>query len=122
MPYTLSVSADGAYIILKVTGQITRSSQMASNIENHALGKKLGINRFLVDVTEARNVDTVSDNYQFAYEDMHIPEINPGVRVAILASPGDHSHDIVETVLRNAGQAVTLFTDPEAAKRYLLGP
>lgn len=99
---------------------MTRQVGMELNIKTHALGKKLGINRYLVDVTEARNVDNTFDKYNFAYKDMKdMPEINRQARVALLVSPGDHSHDFIETVSRNTGLDVTLFTDRQMAIEYL---
>ena len=90
------------------------------NLQAHALGKKLGINRYLVDVTEARNVDNTFEKYNFAYKDMkQEPAIDKAARVAILVSPGDHSHDFIETVTRNIGLDVTLFTDRQKAIEYL---
>jgi hypothetical protein len=62
MPYTLSVSEDGSYILLKVKGEITRESSMVQNLDVHTLGRRLGINRYLVDLTEARNVETACGN------------------------------------------------------------
>lgn len=41
-------------------------------------------------------------------------------RVAGLISPGDHSHDFVETVSMNAGMFLKLFTDITEARNYLL--
>ena len=40
------------------------------NLEAHGLGKQLHVKRFLVDVTEARNVDPIGETYEFAYSDM----------------------------------------------------
>ena len=121
MGYTITPSADGKYIVLKVTGDMTRRLTMDQNLESHAMGKRLGINRYLVDVTESRNVESVIDNYRFAYEDMRqAADIDKSARVAVLVSPDDHSHDFVETAARNAGLNVTLFTDRELAVRHLL--
>ena len=122
MEYTITPSGDGKYIILKVKGNITRQSAMQMNMEAHAVGKSMGIKRYLVDVTEARNVDTDTSTYAFAHLDMRSVEgIDRTARVATLVSPGDHTHDFVETVSMNAGLDVVFFTDLEAAKRYLLG-
>ncbi|MBW1814413.1 MAG: hypothetical protein JRJ39_12290 [Deltaproteobacteria bacterium] len=75
---------------------------MKQNLEAHTLGGKLGINRYLVDVTESRNTDSVMESYDFAYEDMKNTEgIDLYARVALLVSPGDHSHDFIETVTTN---------------------
>ncbi|MEE4352071.1 MAG: hypothetical protein V2J25_04305 [Desulfatiglans sp.] len=121
MSYTIKPSDDRNYIILKVCGEINRELAMKQNLEAHALGAELGINRYLVDVTEARNVDSVISNYRFAYEEMRLPTgINVRARVATLVRPDDHSHDFVETVSRNAGLNVTIFRDREQAIQHLL--
>ena len=121
MPYEIHLSEDGKYIIAKHRGELNGESVIKGTLEAHALGRKLGITRHLMDVTEARNVDSVTSNYELAYKE--IPD-NPGidktVRVAVLVSPDDHTHDFSETVTRNAGQDVTIFRDREAAIRHLL--
>jgi hypothetical protein len=95
---------------------------MEHNRESHALGRKLGIRRYLVDLRKSRNVESLLDGYQFAYQDMpQQPEIDRSARVAILVSPGDHSHDFIETVSRNSGLDVTLFRDYEQAIAHLTG-
>ena len=121
MSYSVKPSEDGKYIILKHWGEIDRKLTTQRNLEAHALGAELGITRHLVDLTEAKHVDTVINTYEFAYKDMRLlPGINKDARVAVLVSPDDHSHDFVETVTRNAGQNVTLFRNREAAIRHLL--
>lgn len=122
MSYSISISDDKTYIIIKVKGEITGENAMNYNTESHALGRKLGISRYLVDVTEARNVDSVSRNFDFAYHDMqNRDDIDRSAHVATLVSPGDHSHDFIETVAQNAGLSVRLFTDKDAAVKYLKG-
>ncbi len=86
-----------------------------------ALGEELGLNCYLTDVTEARNEDTATSNYNYAYSEM--PKVRGGERsksrVASLVHPADHSHDFVETVSRNAGIDVRLFTDLDKALKFL---
>jgi hypothetical protein len=82
--------------------------------------RHLRIRRYLVDVTKARNTDSPSDNYAFAYADMQTAEgIDRAARVAILADPADDSHNFVETVCLNAGLIVWKFTDRTQARRFL---
>ena len=120
MPRHLEVSPDGTYIVLTIKGDIDRKLAMRYNMEAHALGKQLDIKCYLVDATESRNIETTFDNYSFAYDDMaSAPEIDRSARVALLVSPGDHSHDFVETVSRNAGLDVTLFIDRRLAEAHL---
>ncbi len=120
MKYSIRPSEDGKYILIKGNGEITRALAMQQNIEAHALGAKLGINRYLTDLTESRNVDSVANSFEFVNMDMKTePGINRFARVAVLVSPGDHSHDFIELVARNAGLNVKLFTDPDAAVAHL---
>lgn len=122
MGYSIEPSENKDYIILKITGDFIGKDMMKYIIESHARGKELGINCYLVDVTEARNTDSLVNNYEFAYSDMQKPEgIDINAKVAALVNPGDHSHDFIETVLCNAMRPLKIFTDADKARKYLLG-
>jgi hypothetical protein len=121
MSHTINPSTDGTYIELKVEGDINNELAMIQNVEAHALGSKLGINRYLVDVTGSRNTSSVTENYRFAHNDMRTtPGVNRRARVAILVDSVDHSHDFVETVARNSGLDTTIFRDRELAIQHLM--
>ena len=121
MSYKIYPSKGRKYIVLKHWGEMNSELAMKRVLEAHTLGEELGITRYLVDLTEARNVDSVSKTFKYAYEDMKGPTgINPNARAAMLVSPEDHSHDFVETVLRNIGHNVKLFRDRELAIKHLL--
>jgi len=116
----ISLSDDSSYIILEVTGDITRESAINSSIDAHKFGKEKGIKKYLVDCTSSRNVDSVYNNYQFAYNDMkHTEGIDTTSITVILVSPEDHSHDFVETTARNSGLNFTLFRNREKAIEFL---
>jgi hypothetical protein len=119
MNQLVSISDDRKYIILKATGSISRVQVIEYFIEAHSLGAEHDIDRYLVDFTECRNTDTVLRNYTLAYQDMKDPRINQSARTALLVSPHDHSHDFIETLLRNSGNDVTLFHDCELAIWHL---
>jgi hypothetical protein len=121
MAYSITVSSCKTYIILKVTGTITRESSMGYNREAHALGKSLGIRNYLVDLTESQNGDTVSSNFRFANEDMKGTDIDRAARAALLVDPNDRSHDFVVLASQNAGINMSLFTDRSIAVRFLRG-
>ena len=123
MSHTITVAEGNEYILLAVDGIVNRSTAMRYNLEAAALGKKLGIRRFLVDFSAARNTDTVLDQYNFAYKDMPQAEhLDRVARVAVLVAENDHSHDFVETLLQNAGFNVRLFNQKDLALNYLLHP
>jgi len=123
MPYHLEPSECGRYILMTVTGDINSQTAIGQNLEAHALGKQLGIRRYLVDLTNSKNTESVLGNYTFAREDMKETEgIDEGARVALLVSPDDHSHDFFETVARNSGLSVTIFRDRDLALQHVTGP
>ena len=118
---TNTVSPDGKYIIQKIVGEINAEIALDLDRETNALGRRLGINSCLTDVTECRNVASIIDNYNFAYKDLLVdPGIDRLARVALLVDPQDNSHDFMETAARNAGFNVTIFRDREEAIRHLL--
>ncbi len=120
MSCEISISSDRTHVLMTVQGEINRELAYKYNIEAHTIGRKAGINRYLVDLTDAHNTDSVIDKFDFAYTDMRSdPVINPNARVVVLVAVGDHSHDFVETVARNAGMNVTMFTDREQAIKFL---
>ena len=121
MSYKIYLSENGKYIVSQYRGEINSELAMQRVREAHKLGDELGITLHLVDLTAARSGDSVTQAYKYAYEDMQTPPgINREVRVVMLVSPEDHSHDFIETVLRNPGHDVTLFRDRELAIQYLL--
>lgn len=119
--YSIKPSEDHQYIILQVHGEFTAKTFMKCIVEAHTLGKEMGIRSYLVDVTDARNVDSALETQKFAYSDMKTTAgVDPLARVAGLVSPGDHSHDFVETASSNAGMFLKLFNDRAEAIDYLL--
>ncbi len=89
MSTTLAVSDDGKYIIMTVAGDLTRELAAENNLRAHALGAKLEIHCYLVDLTDSRNIDSVTDNYDFAYRDMKAEPYDRNARVALLVKPGE---------------------------------
>ena len=122
MHFTLTLSSDRKIVVMKIWGNITRKAAMQVTLEAHALGKKLHIRRYLMDVTEAKNTELNIENYGFANEDMQNAEgIDRLATMAILVNPDDHSHDFVVTVSKNAGLNVKLFDDREKARLFVMG-
>lgn len=120
MECTFTPSDDGTFIKMKVSGNITRDVMVPKIVECHALGQRLGIRKYLVDVTEARNTDTTLGNYLFANHDLRQTKgIDPFAKVATLISVGDDSHNFIETVNRNANVNFRLFTNRQAAEDHL---
>lgn len=120
--YSITPSADGKYILLKVVGDTNRQALLGYNLEAHTLGRELNIDCFLLDFTESHNTDTVLRNYVFVNSDMKDAGINWAAKIAMLAAPYDHSFDFIEALFRAAGADVTLFHDRELAIWRLTQP
>lgn len=119
MQHIISLSEDSAYIILKYVGTISRELALKATEEAHQFGRKHGVKHYLVDVTEAVNVENLMGNYDFAYDDLANAKIDRTACIAMLVNPNDQTHDFVETLLINAGHDVKLFRDRDAANQYL---
>jgi hypothetical protein len=118
---SMGPSADKTHVVVKAFGSYTCERSMEDTLAAHALGEKLGLDRYLVDLEECRNTDSIVANYEFAKKNMmEEPGFNKRAIVALLVSPDDHSHDFVETVSRNAGLSVRIFRDRNSAEEYLL--
>ncbi len=122
MKYSIMLSPEQTYIILKLEGGITRLNILTPDEEAHALGKRLNIHRFLVDARNARNVDSLSEKFSFSKSDIKtMPGFDKTLRVAHLIDPDDTSHDFVATVAKHEGFEFKLFTDEQKAVEYLMG-
>ncbi len=117
---SIRVSEDSTYIIMKQTGIINKNLGVAYNIEAHKIAMKYRINKYLVDLTEAKNMDTFINKYEFAYKDIqNLPEIFKKEIVAMVVAPDDHSHDFVEKISRKIGFNVIFFRNIVAAEEYI---
>ncbi len=119
MDYDVSVSENGNYIIIKVNVPMTNALGVRCGTDAKALGDQRGIERFLFDSRGAPNIESVTANYQFAYEDIGNFEFPRLARSALLVDPDDHSLDFMETVFLNAGYNVKLFSDEKEAIGWL---
>ena len=120
MSYTITPAKDGDYILVEVHGPVTHEIGIKWTLEAHALGKKLGIRKHLVDVTDAVNEDSTVDQYRFANSGLTEHEsFDRYSRIAVLVDPQDHSHDFIETVCRNVGLNFRLFRSRNEAMAFL---
>lgn len=119
MSYEISIAENGKYVRVKVTAAITTELARQFSIDASSYGAKNDLKRYLFDVREARNVASTLLNYQYAHKEMADMKLDKTARSAILVSPADKSHDFIETLSRNAGYNVRLFTDEAAAIAWL---
>ncbi len=119
MTYTIALSEDKKFLIMRAKGDFTIdiARQWSAEITERSL--ELNIQGFLFDVRLARNACSVLENYNHAFRDSDNLHLIKKVRSAILISEDDRSHDFVETTFRNAGFNVKIFTDESAAVKWL---
>ncbi|MBP1682527.1 MAG: hypothetical protein H6Q27_90 [Ignavibacteriaceae bacterium] len=119
MTKEIKVSDNGKYIIVRVDEDMTRTLAESLGLEAMHLGIKKNLNKFLYDLRNSRNKETINANYIFAKQDLKRLDPNPTNKIGLLTSPNDKSHDFIETVLRNAGYNVKLFIVEEEAIIWL---
>jgi hypothetical protein len=120
MTKEIKVSDNGKYIIVRVNEDMTRALAESLGLEAMHLGNRKNINKYLYDLRNSRNKESINANYIFANQDLKRLEPNLLNTIAMLTSPDDKSHDFVETVLRNAGHNVLIFNNEEDALTWLL--
>lgn len=113
------ISDNNKYIIVQVNENMTRILAERLGFEAVQLGNSKNITRFLYDLRNSRNTESINVNYIFANQDMKRLETNPNNMIAMLISVGDKSHDFIETVLRNAGYNVRIFEIESEAITWL---
>jgi len=119
MNYSISISDNGKYIIVKILDSVTSELARLFSEDAKNLGNEKGIDRFLFDVRQSPNINSVLRNYIYVYSDMEKLELSKTARSAILTNPDDESHDFIETLSKSAGYNVRLFNNEKLAIDWL---
>jgi hypothetical protein len=119
MDYEVSIPQDRKYVLVKVNRPMTTELGIECGKAATTLGKNNDIKRFLFDLRDAPNIETVLPNYEFAYKGLESFGFPRDSRSVLLTRPDDRSHDFMETVFVNAGYYVRIFSDENAAIAWL---
>lgn len=119
MSYSIHISDNRKFLCVVVKVDVTVPLACKWSAEMQNVSQTSGIRRFLIDVRGSRNISDVLENYMFAYKHADELKLERNTRYAILVSPGDSSHDFVETVMRNCGYYVRRFVDESSAVDWL---
>jgi hypothetical protein len=109
MSCSISVAPDEQYLFGKAHGPVTWELAQEMRQAYARWVECAGIKRILSDVRGAPNAMDPLENYHYAYADAREHGFPRDARVAILADPGDNSHDFAEIVACNAGFSVKVF-------------
>jgi hypothetical protein len=85
------------------------------------LSKQTGIERFFFDLRGAVCEEDMLSSYTMAYEDLEKIGPSRSHMTVFLTDIEDKSHDLMETLYRNAGFNVKQFKDRDTALNWLLG-
>ncbi len=119
MEYSVSLSPDRKYIIVFVEGPMTTEIALIVGKEAVILAEENNIECYLYDLRKSRNIQSGFKNYEFGYKDVGIAGFSKDSCIALLTDPGDHSHDLIETVMINNGFNVKIFNDEKSAVDWL---
>lgn len=119
MDYQISPAASARYILIKVLVPMTSAVGVRCGTDAVRAGAEKNIDRFLFDLRDSPNVQSVVDNYEFAHKEITNFGFPMSSRSAFLVRPDDKSHDFINTAFYNAGYVTRMFTDELAAVAWL---
>jgi len=117
--YRISIAGDPEYMIIKYFGPMTTEIALKSGPELMQRASGSDIRRFMFDMRESTNIQSVTNNYYFAYEHIQTFNFPRNSLSAFLVQPSDNSHDFITTAFKNAGYAVEKFTSEKEAVIWL---
>jgi hypothetical protein len=119
MDYHVSLAAGGRYILIKVMVPMTSAVGARCGADAVRLGAERNVEKFLFDLRDSPNVQSMVDNYEFAHKEIADFGFPKSSRSAFLVRPDDLSHDFIDTALFNAGYVTKMFIDEAAAIAWL---
>jgi len=121
-PYTVSVSADGAFIHYRSRASARTSVEMAERLRSAVqLGQAQQLSRIMFDSRGAPFAAGIAAQYEYAYHRAWQLGLTRDWRIAMVVTPGDRSYDFMETTFINSGYIARLFNDYEQAADWLCG-
>jgi hypothetical protein len=119
MDYQVSLANSGRYILIKVLVPMTSAVGVRCGSDAVSLGLAKNVVRFLFDLRNSPNVQSVVDNYEFAHKEIAAFGFPASSRSAFLVRPDDKSHDFIDTAFFNSGFVTKMFTDEASAIAWL---
>jgi len=120
MSYTITPAENSKYVRITVEADLTIELAREYLFDAHQLGRELGTNCYLLDVTRAPSAETALNSYRFNRDGLEdIPGFDLKRSVAVLLAPGDRSHDFYVAVAQSAGDDITVFHDEAEAIAHL---
>ncbi|HEV2800200.1 MAG TPA: hypothetical protein VGW12_06875 [Pyrinomonadaceae bacterium] len=115
----LSLSEDGTYIIQRMEAPVTNEVALQRASAAAEFANEHGVFRLLSDVRGMPYTGTPFTHYEFAYMMKSVVPTAHALKVAVVASPDDPSHDFLQIAARTAHYDLKVFKDYEEAVRWL---
>ncbi len=117
----ISINKGENYVHSYVYASISMDILAELMIKTSEKGKEWGFNRYLVDFRGAEKILGVLDDYNVAYVKAKEFGLKPGgTRHALIVRHEDiDEFGFVETVFQNAGYILKIFTEEDAAIRWI---
>jgi hypothetical protein len=122
VPYTVTLNPSGRSVLIRYHHDFDSDTARQAASEAEALRGAAppgGCGGVVCDARGVRNLSGLGSNYLFVWNTLPAVGATRLGRVAIVADPGDRSHDFVIAVMTGAGYLVELFADPAAATAWV---
>jgi hypothetical protein len=117
----LSLSDDSTFIIQRMGGPVTNELALQRAQEAASFANEHGVFRLLSDARGVAYEGTPFSHYEFTYMMKSSVPTARALKVAVLTSADDDSHDFLQIACRTADYALRVFKDYEEAVRWLKG-
>ena len=119
MDYEIMTSEDKSYILVCTYKPISRQMIFEINQKVVKQAETSSIIKFLYDVRNSPNDESVMNNYNIAYEDAKTVGFGRTAKIAVLHNQDDSSHEFVMTVAKNSGYNFRLFISKQDVVAWL---
>ena len=115
MDFELKLEPSGSFAILTNHKDVTILSAIERQRALRKFAETHGVYHFLLDTRGMSFCGTYVDLFRFARKILHKEGFDSTWRVALVTSPKDRSHDMLEIFSHNAGYQVKIFTNYDEA-------
>ena len=119
MDFDLKLEPNGSFGILTNYKDVTLQSVIERQRAMKMFAEEYGVYHFLLDTRGKSFSGTYVDLFRFARKILHKEGFDATWKVALVTSPKDRSHDMLEIFTHNAGYQVKIFTNYEEAQVWL---
>jgi len=119
MDFDLRLERNGSFAILTNHKDVTLRSAIQHQRAMRAFAQTHGVYHFLLDTRGNSFRGTYVDLFRFARKILHKEGFDSTWKVALVTSPKDRSHDMLELFTHNAGYQVKIFTNYDEAQVWL---